>query len=141
MIGIDFIFSYWVFLLFIFYYITKSHSKFSKFNPFLLLTLVLTEQIASLLYYIYIGLPIATLAIYAFIIVLIKVIPLYLIRKSKHKWNPVFSLSFFLAYLLYLHYHGTNFIEVYKKVNKSMIQGTNDTPFFYYLKKIGINPS
>jgi hypothetical protein len=137
MIEIDFIFSYWVFLLFIFYYITK----FSKFNPFLLLTLVLTEQIASLLYYIYIGLPTMTLAIYAFIIVLIKVIPLYLIRKSKHKWNPVFSLSFFLAYLLYLQYHGTNFIEVYKKVNKSMIQGTNDTPFFYYLKKIGINPS
>ena len=141
MIGIDFIFSYWVFLLFIFYYITNSHSKFSKFNPFLLLSLVFIEQIASLLYYLYIGLPTMTLAIYAFIIVLIKVIPLYLIRNSKDKWNPVFSLSFFLAYLLYLHYQGTNFIEVYKKVNKSMIQGTNDTPFFYYLKKIGINPS
>jgi hypothetical protein len=137
MIGIDFIFSYWVFLLFIFYYITK----LSKINPFLLLSLVLTEQLLALLYYLYIGLPIATLAIYAFIIVIIKVIPLYLIRNSKHKWNPVFSLSFFLIYLLYLHYNGTNFIEVYKKVNTSMINGTNDTPFFYYLKKIGINPS
>ena len=137
MIGIDFIFSYWIFLLFIFYYITK----FSKINPFLLLCGALTEQLLALLYYMYIGLPTMTLAIYAFIIVIIKIIPLYLIRKSKHKWNPVFSLSFFLAYLLYLHYQGTNFIEVYKKVNKSMIQGTNDTPFFYYLKKIGINPS
>ena len=137
MIGIDFIFSYWIFLLFIFYYITK----FSKINPFLLLCGALTEQLLALLYYMYIGLPTMTLAIYAFIIVIIKVIPLYLIRNSKDKWNPVFSLSFFLAYLLYLHYQGTNFIEVYKKVNKSMIQGTNDTPFFYYLKKIGINPS
>jgi len=132
MIGIDFIFSYWIFLLFIFYYITK----FSKINPFLLLCGALTEQLLALLYYMYIGLPTMTLAIYAFIIVIIKVIPLYLIRNSKDKWNPVFSLSFFLAYLLYLHYQGTNFIEVYKKVNKSMIQGTNDTPFFYYLKKI-----
>ena len=137
MIGIDFIFSYWVFLLFIFYYITK----FSKINPFLLLCGALIEQTLALLYYVYIGLPTMPLAIYAFIIVIIKVIPLYLIRNSKDKWNPVFSLSFFLAYLLYLHYQGTNFIEVYKKVNKSMIQGTNDTPFFYYLKKIGINPS
>lgn len=137
MIGIDFIFSYWVFLLFIFYYITK----FSKINPFILLCGALIEQTLALLYYVYIGLPTMTLTVYSFVIVLIKVIPLYLIRNSKNKWNPVFSLSFFLIYLLYLDYYGTNFIELYKKINNSMIKGTADTPFFYYLKKIGINPS
>jgi hypothetical protein len=135
MIGIDYIFSYWVFLLFIFYYITQ----IKYINPYLLLGVVFMEQIASFLYYVYIGLPFLTLTVYAIIIVLIKAIPLYLLRKSKNKWNPVFSLSFLAVYLIYLNYNGTNFVEVYKQVNESMIRGTNDTPFFYYLKKIGIN--
>jgi hypothetical protein len=135
MIPIDFIFTYWVFLLFIFYYITR----FKYINPTILLWVALVEQVASFLYYTYIGLPILTLTVYAIIIVLIKAIPLYLIQSSKHKWNPGFSIFFFLTYLIYLKYNGTNIVEVYKQVNASMIRGTSDTPFFYYLKKIGIN--
>lgn len=136
MITIDFIFSYWIFILFLFYYITK----FNPINPFLLLCGALIEQTFAFFYYVYKGLPIITLTIYVFIIVLIKGIPLYLLRNTK-KWNPIFSVSFFLSYLLYLQYKGTNLFEIYRKVNESMLKGTNDTPFFYYLTKIGINPT
>ena len=129
MITFDYIFSYWIFLLFLFYYIVP----FKYINPTLLLWIAFTEHTLSLIYYTYKGLPIITLTIYAFIIVVIKALPIYLLRDSKNKWNPVFSLSFFMIYLLYLNYYGTNIFEVYRKINESMIKGTPDTPFFYYL--------
>ena len=135
MIPIEYIFSYWIVLLFIFYYI----APIKAINPFLLLCIALIQQTTSLIYYIYLGISAFTLTIYALTILLLKVIPLYLIRDSKNKWNPVFSLSLFLVYLLYLHYNGTDFIEVYKKLHNSVVKETNDTPFFYYFKKIGIN--
>lgn len=135
MITIDFIFSYWIFLLFVVYLIYPT--KYT--NPFLLLCVALLEQTSSFIYYIYKGISFFILFIYLLLIISIKVIPLYLLRNSKNKFNPIFSILFFLIYLLYLKYYGTNFLQIYKQVNTSMIKGTNDTPFFYYLNNI--NPS
>jgi len=73
--------------------------------------------------------------------VFIKVIPLYLIRKSKNKWNPLFSLSMILLYLLYLKAMNQDVFKIYRDLNDSIIHGTNESPFFYFINNINLKLS
>ena len=135
MIRPDYIFSYWIFFLFVAYLVYPT--KYT--NPIILLTLGLIEQALSIAYFIYIGISWSTVFIFFINMFFIKVLPLYLLRKSKNKFNPFFSILLFLLYLLYLKYHNQDFFKIYKDLNNSIIKGTSDSPFFYLLNNI--NPA
>jgi hypothetical protein len=135
MISLDYIFSYWIFLLFVVYLIYPT--KYT--NPTILLTIGLIEQILSILYYIYIGVKWSTLFIFFVIMFSIKIVPLYLLRRSKEKWNPVFSLCVILAYLLYLMVMKQDVFKIYVSLDDSIIRGTNESPFFYFINNINLN--
>lgn len=65
-------------------------------------------------------------------IILIKVIPIYLLRKTKIKWNDVKIFGIvFIVYNIYLNIRGLNIIKVYKITNQSIQRGDNKTPFYY----------
>jgi hypothetical protein len=132
MIRPDFIFSYWIFFLFVVYLVYPT--KYT--NPTILLTLGLIEQALSIVYFIYIGVAWSTIFIFFINMFFIKVVPLYIVRNSKNKYNPLFSISIILLYFLYLMYQNKDFIKIYTDLNDSIIRGTNDSPFFYILNNI-----
>lgn len=132
MIRPDFIFSYWIFFLFVAYLVYPT--KYT--NPIILLTLGLIEQSLSIAYFIYIGISWSTIFIFFINMFFIKVLPIYFLRKSKNKFNPFFSLSVIVVYFIYLKYHNQDFVKIYKTLNTSIIKGTNDSPFFYLLNNI-----
>ena len=134
MIRPDYIFSYWIFFLFVAYLVYPT--KYT--NPTILLTLGLIEQSLSIAYFIYIGISWSTIFIFLINMFFIKVLPLYLIRRSKNKFNPFFSLSVIVVYFIYLKYHNQDFVKIYRDLNKSIIKGTNDSPFFYLLNNINL---
>ena len=136
MISLDYIFSYWIFLLFVVYLIYPT--KYT--NPTILLTIGLIEQILSILYFIYIGVKWSTLFIFFVIMFSIKIVPLYLLRRSKNKWNPVFSLSVILVYLLYLMVMKQDVFKIYLSLDDAIIRGTNESPFFYFINNINLIP-
>ena len=132
MIRPDYIFSYWIFFLFVVYLVFPT--KYT--NPTILLTLGLIEQSLSIAYFIYMRVKWSTVFLFFLIMVFIKVIPLYLIRKSKNKWNPLFSVSVILLYLFYLILMKQDVLKIYTSLNDSIIRGTNESPFFYFLNNI-----
>jgi hypothetical protein len=69
-------------------------------------------------------------------IVLIKGIPLYLLREQKiHIWRDLFVLSvIFLIYNIYLLLNDTDLIEIYKKTFYSITTGDRKTPFMWLLR-------
>lgn len=111
------------------------------YKPTILLTLGLMEQTLSILYFIYLRVKWSTVFLFFIIMVFIKVIPLYLIRKSKNKWNPLFSLSMILLYLLYLKAMNQDVFKIYRDLNDSIIHGTNESPFFYFINNINLKLS
>ena len=135
MINPEYIFSYWIFFLFVVYLVYPT--KYT--NPTILLTLGLMEQTLSILYFIYLRVKWSTVYLFFLHMFFIKVIPLYLLRKSKNKWNPFFSLSMILLYLLYLKAMNRDVFKIYTDLNDSIIRGTNESPFFYFINNI--NPS
>ena len=132
MISPEYIFSYWIFFLFVIYLVYPT--KYT--NPTILLTLGLIEQSLSIAYFIYVRVKWSTVFLFFLIMVFIKVIPLYLIRKSKNKWNPLFSVSVILLYLFYLILMKQDVLKIYTSLNDSIIRGTNESPFFYFLNNI-----
>jgi len=132
MIRPDYIFSYWIFFLFVIYLVYPT--KYT--NPTILLTLGLIEQSLSIVYFIYRGVKWSTIFIFFINMFLIKTVPLYIVRKSKNKYNPLFSLSVILLYFLYLMYKNQDFFKIYTDLNDSIIRGTNESPFFYILNNI-----
>jgi len=135
MIRPDYIFSYWIFFLFVVYLVYPT--KYA--NPTILLTLGLIEQTLSIAYFIYIRVKWPTILLFFVNMFFIKAIPLYLIRKSKNKWNPLFSLSVILLYLVYLILMKQDLLKIYTDLNDSIIQETSESPFFYLINNI--NPT
>jgi hypothetical protein len=126
----DLIFSYWIFVLFIVYYTIHKYYELAFMNPTILLWIALCYQLLALMYYVYKKLPAIVLLLFFIIMLLVKALPLYLLRNSKGKNNVLFSLVFFIIYLAYLDYKGTSFIKVYEQLNESIVKVTDDSPFF-----------
>lgn len=129
--SIHLIFSYWIFILFLIYYSFHNQYDIGFMNPSLLLVFAIGHQFLTFLYYVYKKLPVVTLVVHFLVLLLFKALPLYLLRNSDHKNNVLFSLTFFIVYLAYLDYIGTNFNDVYHRINEYMINGTDD-PFFKF---------
>ena len=116
----DLLFSYWIFawfLIYLFYPIA---------NPLFGLWIALVENIFVL----------STLQKdqprFLLMMFLSKVIPIYLLRKTKIKWKDVKVFGVvFIVYNIYLNIRGLNIFRVYKITTQSIRNGNNRTPFFY----------
>lgn len=132
MIRDDFIFSNWIFVWFILYYI-----GLIEYSPLFILVLALLENIYT------IGLMVVnkvrSLAIMYFAIVVLfaKFIPLYLIRNEKIKMNDIiFTLLLFNTYLVWLLVNGKDFIQTSKDIVNSLVTDNPQTTIMMVLQNL-----
>ena len=136
----DLIFSYWTFTWFIIYYICIifNISLYIKtnFNPLLALFIAFFLNFIQLCYITYKIHDFNFFYKFLFMILIFKGIPIYLIKNQKInvKRDLINTFILFIFYNIYLIIKGTNIFEVYKEINKSLIEKQNKTIFFKILK-------
>ena len=130
-IGIDSIFSYWI-VLWVFVYILAENSRRYFTSPIVALWIGLCFG-----FYLFLDIlskaKFVTSIIYIIVVIFVKIIPLYLLRNYPVDIlrDSVALCILFFVYNMYLSlmYH-TNIIKVYEAIEKSIINGENNTPFF-----------
>lgn len=128
---IDFVFSYWIFIWYIFYII-----GIVKYNPKWGLTIALIENIFALCLMIVYKNSIINIFLFCFINFFIKILPLWTLRKSKYDMNDIYSLI--ILFLIYLVWIKINNFDLLKNSNEWLeyIKKDNDPgPFSYYAKQ------
>lgn len=134
----SFLISYWIYIWFIIYYSSLYFdSSFAKWiqnhcNPLLVLWFALLENIFSLFRLYYYNTKIFILLIYILTIIILKVIPIYLLKNTKINItsNGIIFGVLFLLYNLYLKLYGTNIMEIYKNTYQHIINNDGKTPIF-----------
>ena len=140
----DLIFSDWILLWSLFYYFLLpkvwglSTYVYESMNPIIGLWMMLVYNIMELLYLWFNSVSWATIVKFAIVILLIKVIPIILLRNFKIRTlnNVIFIGFLFMLYNLYLYVNNTNAIQVYNRINESMIKNENNTPLLWTFSKI-----
>ena len=106
MIRPDFIFSYWIFLWYIFYMF-----NITSFSPKFAILLGIIENIFTLIIIYKVGINTIYFIIMA---LLLKVIPLYTIRKDTIRAQDVqFTFGLFIVYLIWCSINRFNIIDVF----------------------------
>jgi hypothetical protein len=153
------LFSYWIFFWFLFYYpftlIPSSFSSSQLFsnlsvdktikwiqkyaNPALTLWIALVYEIFVLLLFILHQASPFVLVKFFFIIILIKIIPLYLLRNRPILlWNDLYTFLGHLAvYLFYMFFLiDANPYQIYRDTFQAILKGENKTPFYALLSRV-----
>jgi hypothetical protein len=145
----DIIFSYWIYVWFLCYYIVIVFNKNNKnknknnnnkhvfteiANPTIILYAALVENIFSLLYIFLSTYNFSIFLLYVIMMLLLKVLPIYLLREApiNIKLNIFVSICIFLLYVFYVQFiRKINVINLYVDIYKSIILQENKTPFFW----------
>lgn len=131
----DLVFSYWIYVWFILYAF-----KFVKYSPKLALFIGLLDNIIMLVLMILFGSSIKTLFFFIVINTIIKILPLYYLRKERITLNDVyFTCGLFFVFVIWLHINEQSLIGNVKIIHDSLLYGKNDTPFMSFLSKIEKN--
>ena len=143
-IRFDYLFSYWIAIWFlIYYFIQPANSKIVQFvktylNPKIGLWLALLENIITFIFIIRSHFEWWFFFVFIFMMLSIKVFPLYLLRNTKiHIVSDSIVLgSIFGIYTMHLWANGTNVYEVYDKTIQSFKDGNNNTPLFMLMHQL-----
>ena len=134
------LFSYWILIWFILYYIIFMNKEKIKtiLNPIPVFIFALLENIIMLIIMILSYTPVLSVIMYMLIILFMKLIPLYMLRNEKVSWfkNILFTILVFVVYNLYLNYKQTNLYEIYNKTIESLLQDKGLTPGYSLLSSI-----
>jgi hypothetical protein len=132
----DMIFTYWVLLWFFVYWVMPKPTIVP--NPSFALLVGLAENLAFVVYLVYIGA--AHIVQFLLVVLITKGVPLYLVfdRAQLFSRTPVFdTVLLFVAYTVYLMVLGTNPVEVYRQIIDAFHASLNSTkqqirtPFYY----------
>jgi len=138
----DFIFSYWIFAWFLLYFF-----KITEYNPKYLLLLGVIENLITVIMSFYYKTSIKYIVYFIFIMIVMKVIPLYLSWNNKNNFislrkDLVASISVFVLYSFWLYFNGTDVISIQRRIVDSIIKEKNETPILWainaVLKKLNI---
>jgi hypothetical protein len=145
---VDFLFSYWLIGWFLVYYFTPSKNKtrnkpISSFirthlNPKLGFYLATIENIIVLLVLVYYRTELWTIVKYIFMLLLLKILPLYLLSDYSVQWvhDTVVLVVIFAFYNIYLAFNDTNLYEIYKRTFVSFKNSQNETPMFSLIQRL-----
>ena len=143
LIKFDDLFSYWIYFWFLLYYFiisvfSEKHEfvRFiqNRFNPKLAIIIALLENIVTFTIILIFNFQVWLIVYYILMILFVKVLPLYLLRKDKiHPLNDIIVLILlFLFYVWYLHnIKKTSLQGIYTKTYYSLIRGEHKTPLFH----------
>lgn len=120
-ITFDIIFSNWIFIWFLLFYF-----NLIKYNPFFIFILVFSICNLYLIYAYYYKIlnnyNISKIFVLSFLFKFIPIIILILTKNNKFTVNDVlFSIVFFILYLIYLHINNTNMIYIYNKLFEGFV--------------------
>lgn len=140
MIRIDYLFSYWILFWFIIYSISNNVPSLPRIaNPKLALYLGLIENVISLFYIGLINAKWSIVLKYILMIILVKVIPIYLIKEPIHFRKDVFVfILVFAFYNFYLWINQETIYTVYDKIMRSITNEDNNTVLFYLFHQLGM---
>jgi len=128
----DLVFSYWIFIWFILYIL-----KLTIYSPKFVITVALFENIIMLIMMLTYGTSKKTIIYFIIINILIKVIPLYYLRKERIQIRDIyFSMFFFILFILWLSINKQSLTINLKKIYNSLLYGKNETPFMSLLSNI-----
>jgi len=138
----SFLFSYWILAWFILYYCVDANTKWGKYikdhgSPIAGLWISLLYGLTMFIHILLYNPNRRLLILFAIMLITMKIVPLYLLRSQNHRlFSSALVLAvLFLFYTIYLYAYETNSIEVYSKVEKSILLGENKTPFLAFLSK------
>jgi len=140
----DLIFSYWLLFWALIYSVLTpkimglSPYVYESLNPEIGLWVGMSYELIELLYlWINYSTHINILLKMALIIVIIKAVPIFLLRNKKIRLvnNILFVAGLFIIYKLYLYVNNSNVKKVYTGINKSLRYGLNNTPMMWVLSK------
>jgi len=131
----DLIFSYWIFIWYLLYIFNCT-----TYNPKFALIFGLIDNIIMLFLMIHYNTPIKTIVIFIIVNTLIKIVPLYYLRKDMLKWKDVyFTGVLFLIFILWLHLHKQNLVGNVKLIYDYLLFGKDKTPVMALINKIEKN--
>jgi len=127
----DFIFSYWIFAWFLLYFF-----KVTKYNPKYLLLLGVFENLVTIILGLYYKTSIMYIVYFIFIMIIMKVIPLYLSWNNKNNFTSLrsdltASICVFVLYSFWLYFNGTDVISIQRRIVDSIIEEKNETPILW----------
>ena len=129
---LDFIFSYWILIWYLAYVI-----KFTNISPKFALMFGVAENIAMFSYIAYVGTPISILMRFGFTNLIIKIIPLYLLRVEPiRRVDVIMTLLIFGLYNAWLYVNGETFSRVVAQITDSLVHNKNETPFMKLLANV-----
>lgn len=145
---IDYFFSYWIVIWFIIYYfllntylINPEYKNYIKknLNPKLALFIALIQNLCIFVLLLFYKPTIVIIVKYILMILVLKIIPLYLLLNEKiiipQDFFPVTVL--FILYNVYLIFLQTSLYAIYMSSSQYIMRGSNNTPFFSLLEKLG----
>jgi hypothetical protein len=141
----DFLFSYWIVLWFLVYYFSVKTTPLGKiiqsyFNPTIALWVALFENLGTFILILIYRPTFELISIFIFMMVVLKLVPLYLLRNDTINWSndPIVFLGVFLLYNIYLFANDETLLSVYRRTITSILSGKKDTPIFSLIHKMYI---
>ena len=131
----DLVFSYWIYVWFLLYFF-----QWTKYSPKFALLIGLIDNIVMLLLMILFGTSMTTIINFVIINTIIKIIPLYYLRKERITIKDIyFTCVLFLLFVIWIHINKQTLVGNLKLVHDSLLYSENKTPFMNILSKIKKN--
>ena len=132
MTRIDLIFSYWIFLWYIFYIF-----KLIKYNPKFAILCGIFENFILLVLMFFYKTKSKLVLLFFIMVVLLKLIPLYTIWNTYIKYTDiVFTLFLFLIYLVWIKYNNKSISDFNQNTMNMILYNKNTLPGMMFLDKI-----
>lgn len=131
----DLIFSYWIYIWFIFYSI-----GWISYSPKFPLLLGLIDNIIMFLLMLYYGTKKKTIIYFLLINTVIKIIPLYYLRNEYIYLKDIyFTIGLFMLFIIWLHINKQSLVGNLKLVHDSLLYSKGSTPGISFLSKFEKN--
>jgi hypothetical protein len=131
----DLVFSYWIYVWFLLYFF-----QWIKYSPKFALILGLLDNIIMFLLMILFGTNMSTIINFVIINTIIKIIPLYYLRKERIIIKDIyFTCILFLFFVIWIHMNKQTLVGNLKIVHDSLLYGENRTPLMNIVSKIKKN--
>ncbi len=134
MLRVDLIFSYWIYFWFILYKL-----KITIYNPKFVIICGAIENIIVLISMLYYNTNINLIIRFVIMFIILKVIPLYVIKNTNIKIKDIIATIFlFILYILWTILNGKTSYDFIDNTKNLIIYNKDTLPGMLYLKKFGI---
>jgi len=124
----DFVFSYWIFAWFILYEL-----KIIQFNPKIALIMALITTLIEVFMMIYFNNSVFNIFLFSFINFIMKVLPLWILRKSEYKIIDIYAfIGLFIIYLVWLFINHVNIKKEIPIIADRIKHNKPVGPFMFY---------